>query len=77
MPRIIKKFHIIYSGNLIMELLGLNFFLSLVVGLLGRKTIIGFWGNFIFSLFLTPIVPLIYILIATNKGKKAHISLTK
>lgn len=44
--------------------------LSFVVGLLGKKTIIGFWGNFIFSLFLTPIVPLIYILIVTNRSKE-------
>ncbi len=36
--------------------------LALVVGVLGRKTFIGFWGNFIFSLFLSPLVPLIYIL---------------
>ncbi len=52
-------------------------FLCLVVGLLGRKTILGFWGNLIFALFLTPIVPLIYILIATNIGKKTNLPLTK
>lgn len=57
--------------------IGLIFFLSLVVGLLGRKTILGFWGNFIFSLFLTPIVPLVYVLIASNKGKKSQASLSK
>ena len=55
----------------------LNIFLSLVVGLLGKKTIIGFWGNFIFSLFLTPIVPLIYILIAANMGKRTQLPLSK
>lgn len=37
--------------------------LSLVVGILGRNTFIGFWGNFIFSLFFTPIPPMIYILL--------------
>ena len=58
-------------------LIALNIFLSFVVGLLGRKTVIGFWGNFIFSLFLTPIVPLVYILIATNMGKSSQIPLTK
>jgi hypothetical protein len=60
-----------------MMLFLLNMFLSLVVGLLGRRTIIGFWGNFIFSLFLTPIVPLVYILIASNKKKKNMLSLVK
>lgn len=37
--------------------------LSLVVGILGRNTFIGFWGSFIFSLFFTPIPPMIYILL--------------
>lgn len=60
-----------------MILMALNIFLSFVVGLLGRKTILGFWGNFIFSLFLTPIVPLIYILIATNMGKRTQLPLAK
>jgi hypothetical protein len=60
-----------------MMLMGLNIFLSLVVGLLGRKTILGFWGNFVFSLFLTPIVPLVYILIATNMGKRTQLPLSK
>lgn len=58
-------------------LVGLDIFLSLVVGMLGRKTLLGFWGNFIFSLFLTPIVPLIYILIAANMGKKTRLPLSK
>lgn len=58
-------------------LLGINIFLSFVVGLLGKKTIIGFWGNFIFSLFLTPIIPLVYILIASNVGKKTQLPMTK
>lgn len=58
-------------------LFGFYVFLCLIVGMLGRKTILGFWGNFILSLFLTPIVPLIYILIATGIGKKTQIPLTK
>jgi hypothetical protein len=45
-------------------------FLALVVGLLGRSTYLGFWANFIFSLFFTPIFPLIYILIASYKAKR-------
>lgn len=60
-----------------MPLIGLNIFLSLVVGLLGRKTLLGFWGNFIFSLFLTPIIPLVYVLIATSVAKKNQLSLSK
>ncbi len=36
--------------------------LSLIVAILGRKTFIGFWGIFIFSLFFSPIPSLIYIL---------------
>ncbi|MGE5363744.1 MAG: hypothetical protein ACM3SM_06405 [Bacteroidota bacterium] len=55
----------------------LNFLLSLVVGILGRKTLLGFWGNFIFSLFLTPLIPLVYILIAVNMGKKTQLPMSK
>lgn len=44
--------------------------LSFVVGILGRKTILGFWGNFIFSLFLSPIVPLIFTLISNARENK-------
>lgn len=36
--------------------------LALVMGILGRKTFIGFWGNFIFSLFFSPVPSMIYIL---------------
>ena len=57
--------------------IGINIFLSLVVGLLGRKTILGFWGNFIFSLFLTPIIPLVYVLITTSMLKRNKLSLSK
>jgi len=45
-------------------------FLCVVVGMLGKKTMLGFWGAFIFSLFFTPIIPLIYILIAVNIKKR-------
>ena len=60
-----------------MMLVSLYIFLSLIVGLLGKKTILGFWGNFIFSLFLTPIVPLVYILIATNMGRRTQLPMNK
>jgi len=50
-------------------------FLAFVVGLLGKHTYLGFWANFIFSLFFTPIIPLVYILIASyNKDKKRELS---
>lgn len=52
-------------------------FLSFVVGFLGRKTYLGFWANFIFALFFTPIPPLIYILIAGYKDKKGQYSHSK
>lgn len=45
-------------------------FLALVVGLLGKKTPIGFWGSFILSLFLTPLIPLIFVLIVQNNSPK-------
>lgn len=45
-------------------------FLSFVVGILGRKNVLGFWGNFIFSLFLSPFVPLIFVLISSSRDKK-------
>lgn len=51
-----------------MGLFILYLFLCIVTGLLGRHTYFGFWANFIFSLFFTPIFPLIYILIAGHKG---------
>lgn len=53
-----------------MELIIFTLFLSIVVGILGRKTYLGFWANFIFSLFFTPLVPLVYILIASYKTKE-------
>jgi hypothetical protein len=44
-------------------------FLSVVVGVLGRKTRFGFWGNFIFSLFLSPLFVLLIIFLSpTRKG---------
>ncbi|MDX9882071.1 MAG: hypothetical protein RBS73_08380 [Prolixibacteraceae bacterium] len=52
-------------------------FLAFVVGFLGRRTYLGFWANFIFALFFTPILPLIYILIANYKNKKEGTTLYK
>jgi ABC-type multidrug transport system permease subunit len=60
-----------------MELGIFYIFLCFIVGALGKKTFIGFWGNFIFALFLTPLIPLIYILISVNKDKKSELPLSK
>lgn len=43
--------------------------LGLVVGMLGKKTRLGFWGSFIFSIFFTPIVPLLITLFTTDNTK--------
>ena len=56
---------------MIMEMAVGYIFLSLIVGLLGRKTSLGFWANFIFSLFLTPVIPLVYVLLSVNKNKES------
>jgi len=60
-----------------MGFVGLYMFLCLVTGLLGRNTYLGFWANFIFSLFFTPIFPLIYILVAGYKNDKKEFSHSK
>ena len=53
-----------------MQFIGFYILICLVTGLLGRNTYLGFWANFIFSLFFTPVFPLVYILIAGYKSKK-------
>jgi len=37
--------------------------LCLIVGMLGRDKQIGFWGFFLLSIIITPIVPLLFMLI--------------
>jgi hypothetical protein len=37
--------------------------LALIVGLFGRDKAIGFWGFFLLSLLITPIVPAVFMLI--------------
>ena len=44
-------------------------FLSLIVGFLGRKTILGFWGTLIFSLFFSPLIVVIYVILS-DKAKE-------
>jgi len=64
---IIKIFHLLKT--IYKMLLQIWIFLSLVVGMLGRRTAFGFWGTFIFSLFLSPVIIMIYVLISKkSKG---------
>jgi nitrogen fixation-related uncharacterized protein len=42
--------------------------LAIAIGLLGRKTFFGFWGNFVLSMIFTPLVPLaIYAVIVIDR----------
>lgn len=47
-------------------LIGTYFFFSVLVGIGGRKTVIGFWGTFILSILLTPFILAFFILIFRN-----------
>ena len=60
-----------------MILLLFYLFLCFVVAMLGRKTILGFWPNFLFSIFLTPLIPLIYVLIIGERPKKSQVPTAK
>jgi hypothetical protein len=48
----------------------LYLFLCVVVGFLGRKTALGFWINLIISIFFTPIIALVYVIIAQSASSK-------
>ena len=37
--------------------------LALIVGLFGRDKAIGFWGFFLLSLLITPVIPAVFMLI--------------
>jgi hypothetical protein len=41
-----------------------------IVGLMGRKKILGFWGLFLTSIFLTPVIGLLLLL--TSKKKQGY-----
>lgn len=43
-------------------LLTLNIALSLIIGYLGRRRKLGFWGLFFGSMFLTPLIGLVILL---------------
>lgn len=43
--------------------------LAVIVGLLGRDKQIGFWGFFLLSLVITPIVPAVFMLISRPRRR--------
>ena len=45
--------------------------LSLLIGLVGINSRLGFWGNFFASILLTPIVGLLLV-IASGRKKQSH-----
>ena len=44
--------------------------LCVIVGVLGRKKTIGFWGFFFFSIVLSPIVGFAILIIAKDRGAR-------
>jgi hypothetical protein len=44
--------------------------LSIIVGFLGVNSPLGFWGGFILSIFFSPVIPLLFILLMKNKNQK-------
>ena len=54
-----------------MLLLALILGMSLLVGLLGINSRLGFWGNFFASVLLTPLVGLLLV-IASSPKKSTH-----
>ena len=50
-----------------MLLLALILGMSLLVGLLGIKSRLGFWGNFFASVLLTPLVGLLLVIASSPK----------
>lgn len=45
--------------------------LSVLFGLIGKNTKLGFWGVFLISIFLTPAMGMIVVLTAKTKDKPA------
>jgi len=52
-------------------LLTLNIALSLIIGYLGRRRKMGFWGLFFGSMFLTPLIGVV-ILLASDDVPSVH-----
>gem|GEM_PF-4584016 len=45
---------------------------AIVLGLVSKTTKLGFWGGFFVSLFLTPLVGLMVVIMAKPKNEKGH-----
>ena len=50
-----------------MQIFAIIFVLSLLVGLLGMNSRLGFWGNFFASILLTPLVGLLLVIASSSK----------
>jgi hypothetical protein len=49
--------------------------MAVVVGILGRKNFFGFWGNFVLSMLLSPLVPVvIFALISIDRKFQKSVS---
>lgn len=55
-----------------MQIFAIIFVLSLLVGLLGMNSRMGFWGNFFASILLTPVVGLLLVIASSGKKKSAN-----
>lgn len=56
-------------GNIAIYFWATYLMLSVVFGLIGKNTKLGFWGVFLISIFLTPAIGMIVILTAKPKNK--------
>ena len=52
-----------------MQMLAIILVLSLLIGLLGINSRLGFWGNFFASILLTPIVGLLLVIASCSKNQ--------
>ena len=57
----------ILSLLMVPQFLAAYVILALIVGLLGRNKMIGFWGFFLLSLVVTPIVTGLFMILNTNR----------
>ena len=57
-------------GNISLYFWGTYIMLSIIFGIIGKQTKLGFWGTFLISLFLTPAVGMLVIISAKPKSAK-------
>ena len=46
--------------------------LAIIIGLIGRNKQIGFWGFFLLSLLITPVIPAIFMLIGRPRRERVR-----